>query len=218
MELYYFPLGRHSQKVLIALYEKQVNFFPRVTDLRIPGVRENYLTHYPHGKLPLLCASDGHVLPESSIIIDYLDNSVDSGTRLLPINHNLELQVRLFDRLIDNDLNLPLSQLDSEQEFAVHQPQPLQLRRIERQLQEFLMELDNQLANHHWICGDGFTLADCALLPCLRHPWVHQQLTELTHLSRYQHQGNLRGSWSLVLEELELAELEEEQSLPDRSG
>ena len=202
MELYYFPLGRFSQKVLIALYEKQVSFTPRVTDLREPEVHRLYLKLYPHGKLPLLRTNSGNVLPESSIIIDYLDNKYDSGTRLLPINHSRELEVRLFDRLIDNDLNLALEKLDA----AAGEQDSLTLLRLQRQLNEFLQELDVQLAAHHWVCGDSFTLADCALLPCLRHPWVETQLRDLSHLSRYHHQGNLRGSWALVLEELELVE------------
>lgn len=206
MELYYFPLGRYSQKVLIALYEKQVNFYPRVTDLRDPEVRQLYLNLYPHGKLPLLHTHAGNVLPESSIIIDYLDNRFDSGTRLLPVNHQEELQVRLFDRLIDNDLNNVLSQLDSQQD-------QLSLRRLECQLGDFLQELDNQLADNHWLCGDSFSLADCALLPCLRHHWVKIQLREMSNLSRYWHQGNLRGAWGLVQEEIELAETEESTGL-----
>ncbi len=205
MELYYFPLGRFSQKVLIALYEKQVNFNPRVTDLRVPEVHRLYLKLYPHGKLPLLRTDTGNVLPESSIIIDFLDNKFDSGTCLLPVNHPRELEVRLFDRLIDNDLNHALDKLDG----AIGEQETLTVVRLQKQLTEFLQELDKQLADRHWLCGDSFTLADCALLPCLRHPWVSHQLRELNHLSRYRDQGDLRGSWRLVLDELELFETNE---------
>ncbi|MCE9852174.1 glutathione S-transferase family protein [Shewanella chilikensis] len=213
MELYYHPLSRYSQKVLLALYEKQANFFPRVTDLQDPLERQHYLHFYPSGKLPLLVCQNGSLLPESSIIIEYLDNKMDAGTRLLPKEPELNLQVRLYDRIADNDLNNSLYQL--EQQYSLPEEQQLSLvqRQIENRLRLCLRALDLRLVEHHWLCGDGFTLADCALIPCLGYLQRSFNLLDYQHLGRYWLQAQLRGSWMLVQDEVTLAQEEASSGL-----
>jgi len=70
MELFYHPLSRYSQKVLIALYEKQANFYPRIIDLRDPLSRKEFHQRYPQARIPLLKAQNEQLIPESSIIIE----------------------------------------------------------------------------------------------------------------------------------------------------
>ncbi|MGL4938484.1 glutathione binding-like protein, partial [Shewanella sp.] len=66
-----------------------------------------------------------------------------------------------------------------------------------------------QLTQHHWVCGDSFTLADCALIPCLRYSFQHLNLLDLDEVVRYWQQAQLRGAWTLVQEEILLAEMEQ---------
>jgi len=63
MKLYYNPLSRYSQKVLIAFYEKQVEFEPIVVNVMTPESRAAYEQIYPLGKIPLF-----QNLPSSSSI------------------------------------------------------------------------------------------------------------------------------------------------------
>jgi len=73
MKLYYHPLSTYSQKVLIACYEKNVTFEPIKVDLMSAEGREAYEAIYPIGKIPLLNPTDDHMVPESTIIIEYLE-------------------------------------------------------------------------------------------------------------------------------------------------
>ncbi|BDM62807.1 glutathione S-transferase [Shewanella sp. NFH-SH190041] len=206
MDLYYYPLSRYSQKVLIALFEKQVAFNANFTDLRDPQIRQDFYRHYPYCKLPLLITPEGRALPESSIIIEYLDNRCVSANPLIPLHHQQELQVRLFDRMIDTDLNDRLFALDKQTELPGGGDQ-LQQRRLENQLQQFLFLLEQQLMpEQEWLCGGHLTLADCALLPCLRHPWLASQLSQLPRLDSYCHRAAMRASWMLVQDEIAQAE------------
>ena len=72
MKLYYYPLSTYSQKVLIALYEKQLEFESELVFLFDPEAATSYKEIYPLGKIPLL-VNEEDMVPESSIIVEYLD-------------------------------------------------------------------------------------------------------------------------------------------------
>lgn len=207
MELYYHPLSRYSQKVLIALYEKQANFYPRITNLRDPLARKAFQQFYAPAKLPLLKTQDGQLIPESSIIIEYLDYHFNHSTQLLPKEAQRNLQVRLCDRQFDNDISNPLFELEKlsqqveENEFKIKQ--------LTSQLLAQFQRLDAHLEQQYWACGDSFTLADCALIPCLNYAFKQLPLLDFSELGRYWQQAQLRGAWMLVQEEVMLAEMDQ---------
>ncbi|WP_372870118.1 glutathione S-transferase family protein [Shewanella sp.] len=209
MELFYHPLSRYSQKVLLGLYEKQANFYPRVTELRDPLQRQAFSKLYPLCKLPLLKCADGSLLPESSIIIEYLDHHIRAGTRLLPADLDDCLRVRLWDRIIDNDISNQLFLLEQQLSMAQEHRNELAMAQVRQKLMQVFNGIDEELANSHWLVGDGFTLADCALLPCLEPAFTLLDLLELENLNRYRQQARLRGAWELVADEAALAAAEE---------
>jgi glutathione S-transferase len=98
-----------------------------------------------------------------------------------------------------------LKHVDEKREFEIKQ--------IEKQMLTQFQRLDTHLGQNHWICGDSFTLADCALIPCLSYSFKHLNLLDLDELVRYWQQAQLRGAWMLVLEEVLLAEMEEDTGL-----
>jgi len=204
MELFYHPLSRYSQKVLVALYEKQANFFPRIIELSDPLSRREFCDFYPPGKLPLLKSKNGELLPESSIIIEFIDTKFSTGTQLLPIDRRLALDTRLQDRLIDNDFSNVLFELEY-QKLENNDQNHIMIKQLENDISQFLGYLDKKLANNHWLCSDGLTLADCALFPCLYCAQDYFKLFEYDNLNRYWHQAQLRGSCIQVKEEIELA-------------
>ncbi len=105
MKLYYYPLSTYCQKVLIALYEKSVGFTPELVSLMNDTERDAYRKIYPLGKIPLLVLDDGHWVPESSIIVEYLDTHFTDGPKLIPDELDLSRQVRFKDRMYDLYLN-----------------------------------------------------------------------------------------------------------------
>ena len=74
MKLYYAPVSTYSQKALIALYEKGLAFEPEIVELTSADARAAYEQVYPLGKVPFLMADDGWAVPESTIIIEFLDD------------------------------------------------------------------------------------------------------------------------------------------------
>ena len=74
MKLYYAPASSYSQRVLIALYEKELDFTPIEVNLFDTESRNQYLQINPFGKIPTLITDDGEVILEASIQIEYMDN------------------------------------------------------------------------------------------------------------------------------------------------
>ncbi|QDF65344.1 glutathione S-transferase family protein [Shewanella sp. SNU WT4] len=201
MDLYYHPLSRYSQKVLIALYEKQANFYPRIIELSDPLARQDYRKLSPTGKLPLLRYQHNQLYPESTIIIEFLDNTFPNNTQLLLREQPNNLATRLWDRLVDFELNEGLCLYDKHSNTNNQLEQQAQLRNIRL----FLLRLEQQLTTHYWLCGDSLSLADCALIPCIHHPLILNEIRDLEHLSRYRQQSLVRGAWMLVSDEIEQA-------------
>ena len=52
MELYFAYPSTYSMKVLLGLYEKGVEFTPKLVDFSNPEQRVQYQALYPIGKLP----------------------------------------------------------------------------------------------------------------------------------------------------------------------
>ncbi|QSX33590.1 glutathione S-transferase family protein [Shewanella avicenniae] len=208
MELFYNPLSRSSQKVLIALYEKQANFFPRIIHLHDPLERRSFADCYPLCSLPLLVTKDGLEIPDSSSIIEYVEQKIPAGTQLCPPEPARNLRNRMLDRLIDNQLYRTLYEMEKHLHLPEHLQQPLIIRQQQKQLKIVLNELEKHLRQQHWLCGNGFTMADCALIPALYSLPKEIRLMEFFELNRYRQQAELRGSWSLVKEEIEQVQSE----------
>lgn len=171
MKLYYFPRSTYSQKALLAFYEKQVAFTPVHL---YPGdaadrVELNKLT--PIGKLPILVLDNGWKIPESSIIIEYLDGHA-SGPKLIPEDRDLARQTRFHDRIADLYITEPYYTIFRETEDKDR------VAKARERLDAMFAGLDQHLANRTWVMGDSFTLADCSLIPALAaygdlHPFKH---------------------------------------------
>ncbi|MCL1138227.1 glutathione S-transferase family protein [Shewanella pneumatophori] len=200
MDLYYHPLARQSQKTLIALYEKQANFYPHEIDLNNAFSRRNLQQLSRSQRLPLLQLQTGESFNDATIIIEYLDNYISSGTQLIPIEKTQALYVRLYDRLSDNVLDKAIDAWLASQA----QSNQLKTKQFEKDLLSILADFDQRLADNHWVCGDSFTLADCAFIPCLKALEDKLHLLDYQNIGRYWIQSKLRGSVNQVIEEVEL--------------
>ncbi|MEZ9822153.1 glutathione S-transferase family protein [Shewanella sp. 10N.286.45.A1] len=202
MDLYYHPLSRQSQKVLIALYEKQAHFYPHIIDLTDPYARREFQRIDSTGYLPTLRIDTGEIIPDASVIIEYLDATIAQGTRLIPSVTSDALQVRLYDRLSDARLDKVIDNWQIAQNPNLHNQ--LKIKQLENELLTTLDTLDRRLATSHWLCGDSFSLADCATIPCLLSLETKFNLLDYEHLGRYWIQATLRGAINQVQEEVAL--------------
>lgn len=164
LTLYYHPLSSYCHKALIALYENGVHFEKRLVNLGEPAGRAELGALWPLTKFPVLRDEDrGVVLPESSIIIEYLDRHYPSTHALLPQDADAALQVRLWDRIVDNYVHTPMQLIVADRiNQSNHDLAPQRAM-----LDTAYSMLDGQLADHEWLAGRDFSLADCAATPAL---------------------------------------------------
>ena len=168
LTLHFHPLSSFCWKALIALHENGTPFTPKLVNLGDPAERAALLKLWGIGKFPVLQddARD-EVIPESSIVIEYLDRHYPGPTRFIPDDAGRALQTRLRDRFYDLYVHLPMQKimLDRLRPEAAKDPQGVEEARA--QLRTSYAMIDRQMARGGWAAGDDFSLADCAAAPSL---------------------------------------------------
>ena len=214
MKLYYFPLSTYSQKVLITCYEKSIDFTPELVFLFDEEQREAFRKIYPLGKIPFLLLDDGHWVPESSIIVEYLDTHFETGPKLIPADPELSRQVRFKDRMYDLYLNDPVTTLifqgwkpEAERDQAL-------IERSRRRIGVMYDFMEHNLESQTWTNGEEFTMGDCAAAPPLSYAQRVAPFEDRPNIVAYLKRLQERPSIRRVLDEAApyLADLEEKVS------
>ena len=90
LKLYFHPLSSFCQKALTALYENGTPFEPVIVDLFNEASAAAFKKIWPIGKFPVLRdEARERTVPESSIIIEYLDQHYPGRTQLVPADAEL---------------------------------------------------------------------------------------------------------------------------------
>src|SRR5258706_15937107 len=106
LKLYFHPLSSFCQKALIAFYENDTPFEPIIVNLGDPTSRADFLKVWPVGKFPVIHdEAKNRTVPESSIIIEYLDVHYPGKSKLIPADAELAWHTRLRDRFYDLHLH-----------------------------------------------------------------------------------------------------------------
>ena len=85
LTLYYHPLASFCHKVLIALYENGIEFDKRLVNLGDGVDRAELQAIWPLCKFPVIRdRARGRELPETTIIIEYLDRFFAGERPLIP--------------------------------------------------------------------------------------------------------------------------------------
>ena len=172
LTLHYHPLSSFCWKVLIALYENGTPFAPNSVNLRDPEQRAALLKLWPIGKFPVLYdAERKETVPESTIIIDYLDRHYPGRTTFIPADAELARQTRLRDRLLDLYVHLPVQKIIGDRFRPADRKDPHGVEEARARLRTSYDMLEQQMTQGMpqgpWAMGDDFTLADCSALPAL---------------------------------------------------
>lgn len=203
MKLYFLPVSSYSQKVLIAFYEKGVAFTPEVvTPFDPPEKKAAYKEINAYGKVPTLVLDDGHKIPESSIIIEYLEDEFGgSGTRLIPTDKTHARQTRFFDRIFDLYFNSPMQTIffDSRKPEAERNPAAVAAARATLDIS--YKAFDKHFEKKTWAMGDAFTMADCAAAAALNYLSMLHPFESYKHLTAYAHRLAERPSVKRVRDE-----------------
>ena len=165
--LHYHPLASFCWKVLIALHENDTAFEPRLLDLGNPEERAAFAALWPLARMPVLVDEDhDRVVPETTIIIEWLDRHHRGPGRFLPDDPDAALEVRLWDRIYDLYVQQPMQRIVFER-FRPEGKDPHGVADARAQLKTALAMVDAHVAGKHWATGEHFTLADCAAAPAL---------------------------------------------------
>lgn len=168
LELYHHPLASFCWKVLIALYEAGTPFRGQIVDLRDEAARRELEQLWPVGKFPVLrdLARD-QTLPESSIIIEYLDRHYPGAVTLIPADPAPALEARLWDRFFDLYLQAPMQKLVGDKLRPEGDRDSYGVNEAKTTIETAYAMLERRMNAKTWVVDDRFSLADCAAMPAL---------------------------------------------------
>ena len=168
LTLHYHPLSSYCWKVLIALYENDTRFEPKLVDLGDPASRAAFAALWPMAKMPVLeDRARGRIIPETSIIIDHLDLHYPGPIRFVPEDPERALEVRLWDRICDNYLQGPMQKIVGDRLRPEGEKDSFGVAEARGSLASAMDMFECQVSERRWTTGDDFTLADCAAAPAL---------------------------------------------------
>lgn len=168
LTLHYHPLSSFCWKVLIALYENGTPFTPKAVNLGDPDERAALLELWPVGKFPVLRdEARDRTVPESSIIIDYLDRHHSGPVKFIPDDSEAAWQTRLRDRFFDLYVHLPMQKIIGDRLRPADKKDPHGVAEARARLRTSYDMIEQQMTAARWAMGEDFTLADCSALPPL---------------------------------------------------
>jgi glutathione S-transferase len=205
LTLHFHPLASFCWKALIALYENDTPFAPNMVDLGNAAERAALFKMWPIGKFPVLRdnARDQNV-PESSIIIEYLDRHYPGRTQFIPADPDLAWQARLRDRFYDLYLHLPMQKIMVDRLRPEGKGDPHGVEEARGQLRTSYRMIEAQMAGSTWAMGEAFGLADCAAMPALFYGNMVEPFGDAhRNITAYFERLKARPSVARVLKEAE---------------
>lgn len=202
LTLHLHPFATFCQKPLVAFYERNVPFTPALVDGE--GSRERLAELWPMAKIPVLVDHDtGLVLPESTTVIEYVDALAVGGTPLVPADAAAALQVRLWDRVLDGFVEVPMQKIVADALRPGDERDAYGVAEARATLDQAYATLDAQLSGGGWIASPAFSLADCGAAPALFYARAVHAWDEATHtnLTRYYRELMHRPSVVRVVDE-----------------
>ncbi len=153
LELYYFPNATCGVKARLALYEKEVDYTRRnlnrdAGDLNTP----EYRALNPNGVVPTM-VHDGHVLIESTIIMNYTDDAFD-GPPLKPDTPSGRADMAMWMKLVDERYFPALADVT----YATSQRARVRARhQTEAEIEDYLRHVANEAerARRRSVLRDG---------------------------------------------------------------
>jgi glutathione S-transferase len=201
LALYYAPASSYCQYVRIALREKALEHEAVEVNLFDEAARARYLEVNPFGKIPTL--QDGaELVLEAPIIVEYLDQRFLDTAPLIPRAADDARRVRFFERVLTLYINVSRHELLQALQPTTRS-HPADVGRARERLGAGLALLEQRLADHLWLGGSGFTLADCAAPAILHYLQCVYPLDEYPAVCDYMQRLAARVSVAQTIAEAE---------------
>jgi glutathione S-transferase len=203
LKLYFHPLSSFCMKVLTALYEKDLAFEKAVVDFMDPVASASFSKIWPIRQFPVMRdEARGTTIPESSLIIEYLDQHYPGKMQLLPADPELAFRARQLDRFFDLHVQVPMQKIVTDNFRPEGQNDTFGVAECKKKLAIAYGILEKELANITWATGDRYTMADCAASPALFYANLSVPLgAEHSNVSRYLDRLMNRPSFARAVEE-----------------
>lgn len=183
LTLHEHPFAAYCWKPLVALYERGVPFERARIDDEADRARLAEL--WPMASIPVLVDdATGVALPESTVIVEYLDR-VGDAPPLIPRDPDAALRARLWDRVVDGHVATPMQKIVADALRPEGRTDPQGVEDARAALDRIYPVLDSRLREGEWLAGADFTVADVAAVPALFyaravHRWDEEALPDLT--------------------------------------
>ena len=199
IELFAHPFSSYCQKAITAFYENDTRFEFRLLEPGSPASGE-FAALWPIGKFPLLREGE-RVVPEATMIIEYLDVHHPGRVRFIPEDRDAAIEVRTMDRFFDNYVATPQQKLV----FDLIRPEAERDARGVREAREMLDRayawLDQRMAGREWAAGE-FSLADCSAGPQLFYAdWSHPMNGRFPNVAAYRERLMARPAFKRAIDE-----------------
>ena len=123
---------------------------------------------WPIGKIPVLRdEARDRTIPETSIIIEYLDRYFPGRTKLVPADPDQARQTRLRDRFFDLYVHMPMQKVIVDRLRPAGKHDEYGVEEARTMLRTAYGMIEQDMAQRTWAMGDDFTMADCAAAPAL---------------------------------------------------
>ena len=168
LKLYYHPLSTFSQRVRIALLEKQIPAELVEVDLFSRAqFQPGYLDKNPYGRVPTI-EENGLVLYESTAILEYLEATRPSPP-LLPADVRSRAVVAMHLKLCDLEFAEPSRAILLPKRFLPKERWRTDLmKEAKARVEKHLSILEVWLEGREYLVGHEFSLAEVCYAPFLQ--------------------------------------------------
>ncbi|MEN7537162.1 glutathione S-transferase family protein [Aurantiacibacter flavus] len=233
---YSFGPAANSLKPMLALYEKGLEFEHKLLNpAKFEHHEAWYKAINPRGQVPAL-DDGGRIVTESTVICEYLEDAHPTALKLRPDNHFDRAQMRIWTKWVDEYFCWCVSTIgwsrhvskmveklsDAEfDEVVARIPVPEQQVKWRRAREGFPQEmldeemrkigvsvrkLDDHLADHEWLAGGMYSLADIcnfSIANGMQFGFAeHVNKDDTPHLVRWIEQINERPAVKAVFAEV----------------
>jgi glutathione S-transferase len=161
--LYHFTLCPFSRTTRFAMHEKKLDFTSEVWSFWQHASQIN--EHSPSGQLPILEELNGDIIPESMVILEYLEEAYPEmklmGDNLADKNEVRRLHI-WFHQKFGAEVSIPLVSEKAIKRHFHQSPNSGLIRQSKQNIQHHLAYIETLIDQRNWLAGDFFSLADIA--------------------------------------------------------